>query len=271
MNLDYKQNKSYGQELSDNNKMSARGRNVKERLELLKKSGIFPPAEILEVVSHEGLFLKMAKGKGFGVMGIEPNAHAASHARAEGIETIEGYFEEAFNKVAGRRFDVVALFHVLEHVPDYADCLSKIKSILKPGGWLVLEVPNGKSYRAKKYGNDWMYFYEEHLHDFSPERLKNELGRLGFNITNVYFRDFDCAHLSLRALLDRLLSFKFRGMNIKIRNQVKEDAPAGKNTESLGSEGRNTGFFLALFKNFLAFCVNVLKRGDFILIVAKIK
>lgn len=271
MNLDYKQNKSYGHELSDKNKMSARERNVEERLALLKKSGIFPPAEILEVGSHEGLFLKMAKEKGFGALGIEPNAHATKYAKADGIETIEGYFEEAFDKVAGRQFDVVALFHVLEHIPDYLNCLSKIKSILKPGGWLVLEVPNGKSYRSKKYGNDWMYFYEEHLHDFSPERLKKELGRIGFKVANVYFRDFDCAHLSLRALLDRLLPFKFRGMNVKIRNQVKENASVGKKAENREPEGRNAEFFLSPIKTFLAFCVNVLKRGDFIMVVAKAK
>ena len=249
--------------------MSARRRNVKDRLALLKKSGIFPPAEILEVGSHEGLFLKMAKEKGFGALGIEPNAHAARHARADGIETIEGYFEESFDKVAGRQFDIVALFHVLEHVPDYADCLSKIKSILKPGGWLVLEVPNGKSYRAKKYGNDWMYFYEEHLHDFSPERLKKELGWIGFEVASIYFRDFDCAHLSLRALLDRLLPFKFRGMNVKIRNQIKEEISSVQDTENFRNKSRDIRFFLMPIKVFLAFCVKILKRGDFIMVVAR--
>lgn len=269
MNLDYKQNKSYGYELSDNKKMSARERNVRDRFSLLKKSGIFPPAEILEVGSHEGLFLKIAKENGYGVLGIEPNAYAVKHALANGVETIEGYFEESFNRVVDRRFDIVALFHVLEHIPDYAGCLLKIKSILKPGGYLVLEVPNGKSYRAKKYGNDWMYFYEEHLHDFSPEKLKKELERLGFEIIHMHFREFDCAHLSLRALLDRLLPFKFRGMNVKIRNQVKENVPAENKEESMETKARNAGFFLVPLKVFLAFCVKFLKRGDFIFIVAR--
>lgn len=269
MNLNYKQNKSYGYELADKKKMSARERNVKERFILLEKSGIFPPAEILEVGSHEGLFLKMAKEKGYSVLGIEPNAYAAKHARASGIETIEGYFEESFGQVSSRRFDVVALFHVLEHVSDYMDFLLKIKSILKPGGRIVLEVPNGKSYRAKKYGNDWMYFYEEHLHNFSLEMLKRELERISFKVTNVYFRDFDCAHLSLRALLDRLLPFKFRGMNVKIRNQVKEDLFSVVEVESFAPKARSGGFFLMPLKIFLAFCVNVLKRGDFIMVVAR--
>ena len=71
--------------------MSARERNVRDRLSLLKNRGY--PAEIFEVGgSHEGLFLKMAKENGYGVLGIEPNEHAAKHALANGIETIEGYF-----------------------------------------------------------------------------------------------------------------------------------------------------------------------------------
>lgn len=269
MNLDYKQNKSYGYELTDKKKMSARERNVKERFALLKKSRIFPPADILEVGSHDGLFLKMAKESGYGVLGIEPNTHATKYALANGIETIEGYFEESFGQVSNRRFDVVALFHVLEHIPDYADCLSKIKSILKHGGCLILEVPNEKSYRAKKYGKDWMYFYEEHLHDFSPERIKKELSQLGFEVTHIYFRDFDCVHLSLRALLDRLLPFKFRSMNIKIRNQIKEEISSVSDTENFKNKSKDVGFFLMPIKVFLAFCVKILKRGDFIMIVAR--
>lgn len=269
MNLDYKQNKSYGYELTDKKKMSARERNVKERFSLLKKTGIFPPADILEVGSHEGLFLKTAKENGYGVLGIEPNAHAAKYALANGIKTIEGYFEESFGQVADRRVDVVALFHVLEHIPDYENCLSKIKSVLKPGGLLVLEVPNSKSYRAKKYGNDWMYFYEEHLHDFSPERIKKELNQIGFEVANIYFRDFDCAHLSLKALLDRLLPFKFRGMNVKIRNQVKEEFFLASGSENSKAKNKEVCFFLAPLKIFLAFCVKILKRGDFIMVVAR--
>lgn len=271
MNFDYKQNKSYGYELTDKKKMSARERNVKERFALLKKTGIFPPADILEVGSHEGLFLKIAKENGYGVLGIEPNAHAVKHALANGIKTIEGYFEEAYSQVADRRFDIAALFHVLEHISDYADCLSKIKSILKPGGWLVLEVPNSKSYRAKKYGKDWMYFYEEHLHNFSPGKIKKELNQLDFEVTNIYFRDFDCAHLSLRALLDRLLPFKFRGMNMKTRNQAKEELSFISDTENNKAKNKDDGFFLVPIKFFLAFCVKILKRGDFIMVVAKAK
>ena len=206
--------------------MSARERNVRDRLSLLKKSGIFPPAEILEVGSHEGLFLKMAKENGYGVLGIEPNEHAAKHALANGIETIEGYFEESFDKVKDKKFDVVALFHTLEHMPDYLGNLEKIKMLMKPGGYLIIEVPNSESYRSKKYGDDWVYVYEEHLHYFSPSGIKEILSSIGFTIKKRYFRDFDEMRMSIKWSLDRLLPIKFKNANVKNKSNGREKVAA---------------------------------------------
>lgn len=261
----YKENKEYGKSISDDIKMSARERNIKERLVLLKRAGIIPPAEMLEIGSHEGLFLKTAKENGFNVLGIEPNIYATGHSIENGVATIQGYFEEVFDKIKNRQFDIVALFHVLEHMPDYMANLAKIKYVLKSGGYLILEVPNVKSYRAKKYEGGWMYIYEEHLHNFYPEKIKKALEDSGFVIKNIYVRDFDSGNLSIKALLDRLLPFKFSGVNIK-KGAMQQDR---QGVNKISSQKNILRLLLLPIKIFLVFCVKILRRGDFIMVVAK--
>lgn len=262
--LNYKENEKYGKNVYDIVKMSARERNIKERLALFLKTGIIPPADVLEIGSHEGLFLKMAKEKGFNVLGIEPNIYAVKHSVENGVATIQGYFEEVFDKIKNRKFDIVALFHVLEHMPDYLENLKKIKTLMNPGGYLIIEVPNSESYRSKKYGDDWIYVYEEHLHNFFPKKIKKNLEDLGFVIKNIHIRDFDFGNLSIKALLDRLLPFRFGGVNIK--NVTAQERQMIRKIPN-----QKTIFRLLLFpiKIFLLFCVKILHRGDFIMVVAK--
>lgn len=265
--LTYKEKEEYGKNISDSVKMSARERNIKERLALFLKTGIIPPADVLEIGSHEGLFLKMAKEKGFNVLGVEPNIYAVKHSVENRVATIQGYFEEVFDKIKNRKFDIVALFHVLEHMPDYLENLKKIKTLMNPGGYLIIEVPNSESYRAKKYGDDWIYVYEEHLHNFFPKKIKKNLEDLGFVIKNIHIRDFDFANLSIKALLDRLLPFRFGGVNIK--SGVIQNRRTDNKISSVKKPKNILCLLLFPIKIFLVFCVKILCRGDFIMVVAK--
>ena len=262
----YKENEEYGESIFNGIKMSARERNVKERLALLKKSGIIPMAEMLEIGSHEGLFLREAQKAGFEILGIEPNLYAANYAIKNGLPTIVGSFKEAFEKIKDKKFDIVALFHTLEHMPGYLENLKKIKTIINPGGYLIIEVPNSESYRSKKYGNDWMYVYEEHLHNFSPDFLKKILLNLNFKVKKNYFRDFDIKYLSVKALLDRLLPFKFHMVNIN-RSKIKQKVSCSSG--DVLKTKITMHFLLSPVKFFLIFCVKILHRGDFIMVVAK--
>jgi len=160
----------------------------------------------------------------------------------------------------------VALFHTLEHMPGYLENLKKIKTIINPGGYLIIEVPNSESYRSKKYGNDWMYVYEEHLHNFSPDFLKKILLNLNFKVKKNYFRDFDIKYLSVKALLDRLLPFKFHMANIN-RSKIKQKVSCSSG--DVLKTKITMHFLLSPVKFFLIFCVKILHRGDFIMVVAK--
>lgn len=263
----YKENKNYGDQLNKDYKISARERNTVSRIMLLKKANIISPAMLLEVGCHEGLFLQQAKNEGFDVLGIEPNIYAANYARERGLPVINGLFEDIFNEVENKKFDVVVLFHAIEHMTDYLENLKKIRTIIKPGGYLVIEVPNSESYRSKKYGINWVYVYEEHLHHFSPGRLGSSLTRLGFSVKKKYYRDFDDMRGSIKWSLDRLLPIKFKNTNV--RNNFEEKISLNKSATIIHSKNILRPF-LSPLKFFLTCLVKVFGRGDFIMVVAKL-
>lgn len=267
-NLHYKHNIGYKSALSKDEKINARNKNVYQRFKCLSKYfKKIPGSKILEIGSHEGLFLKILKDKGFIVLGIEPNKYAVDFAASLGVKTAKGLFEEAIKNV-NEKFDAIFLFHTLEHMENAEDNIKKIKLLLNPNGLIFIEVPNIESFRSKKYGEDWEYVYPEHLHYFSTESLKEILERNGFKAQKIYFRDFNDFNLSIKASLDRLLPYKFFINQKRKHSALKNEAEIKKiKNKTFGKKV----FFLILWpaRIFLAFSVKILKRGDFILVVAK--
>lgn len=99
---------------------------------------------LLDVGAGKGEFLSYAKQNGFLVSGLEPSPRFCEYAALElGIQIFCGDLM-AFNKTMppGSTFDVVTLFHVLEHVKDPAKILSELVSILSSGSIVYIEVPN---------------------------------------------------------------------------------------------------------------------------------
>lgn len=94
---------------------------------------------LLDIGSGLGMFLRLAREKGFHVAGIEPNAEAVEYlAREYDIAVSNSLLE---NYIGTQQFDVVTMWDLLEHLADPRMALSKIKTILKPGGIMVLEIP----------------------------------------------------------------------------------------------------------------------------------
>ena len=113
-----------------------------ETKHLNKFASLFPKkAKILDVGCGAGTFLIVAKGLGWTVTGVEPTKAAVETARRFGLDVYHGYVEE-YEKDTDIRFDVVTCFEVLEHVADPIAILKSIKNLLKPGGVLVISVPN---------------------------------------------------------------------------------------------------------------------------------
>lgn len=158
-------------------------RNRLDRIEHRIKKG-----HLLDVGCGDGSFLELAKRDGWAVHGTEYSPHASQFAgKRLGIQVFCGDLMTAGYREAA--FDVVTLWHVLEHVTDPTGHLREIHRILKPSGLLVLAVPNVDArvmqwaYRIIR-GRPLKLFSqadrEVHLYHFSPATLRASLAKTGF-------------------------------------------------------------------------------------------
>ena len=123
---------------------------------------------LLDIGAGTGDFLKQAKTANWNVFGIEPNKSARDLAFKKGIE-----LKENIDDYKEQTFDVITLWHVLEHLPNLEETIKKIESLLKPNGVLIIAVPNFKSYDAAYYKNHWAAFdAPRHLWHFSRNSMK---------------------------------------------------------------------------------------------------
>jgi 2-polyprenyl-3-methyl-5-hydroxy-6-metoxy-1,4-benzoquinol methylase len=141
-----------------------------------KKAG-----RVLDVGCSTGVFLaEMARHGHWELHGVEVNARAAEYARQRyGLRIFTGQLAEA--GYADEYFDVVTLWHVLEHLPHPRSALSEIHRILKPGGLLVVQVPNLGSWEARLFGRFWAGLdAPRHLFVFGEDTLSSLLQSTGF-------------------------------------------------------------------------------------------
>ncbi|RFN60450.1 class I SAM-dependent methyltransferase [Marixanthomonas ophiurae] len=122
---------------------------------------------VLDIGAGTGEFLKVASEKGWEIYGAEPNEKARLISEKKGIDLIE-----IFNDYSNQKFDVITLWHVLEHLPNLHESIKEIENLLKPGGTLLIAVPNYKSFDAKFYKDFWAaYDVPRHLWHFSKESM----------------------------------------------------------------------------------------------------
>lgn len=138
-------------------------------------------ALVLEVGCRHGKTLALMRERaGVQAFGIEPGEDEAEEARLAGIDCFTGSLD-AFDPGA-RRFDQVQWFHVMEHVHEPLVALLKLRSLLKPGGTLLIEVPNV----YQPYGPlEENFFQNVHLVSYSPNTLPALVKRAGFEVRRV--------------------------------------------------------------------------------------
>ncbi|GLB48164.1 class I SAM-dependent methyltransferase [Neptunitalea lumnitzerae] len=148
---------------------------------------------LLDVGAGTGDFLLAAKNKGWKVCGVEPNDAAITNAANKGVNLFS-----SLDKLPNQKFDVITLWHVLEHLPNLEKQIEQISSFLKPNGVLVIAVPNYESYDAAYYKQFWAAFdVPRHLWHFSKTAIKNVFGKQGFNLVKVLPMVFDAFYVSL--------------------------------------------------------------------------
>lgn len=161
----------------------------KSKLIFTQNNGI---GSLLDVGAGTGDFLKIAKGNGWLVQGVEPNKIAVKLASEKGIE-----LKSSLNDFEGKQFDVITLWHVLEHIPNLEETIVELSNLLKKNGTLIIAVPNFKSFDAKHYGKFWAAFdVPRHLWHFSKEAIQN-LFSDNFELEKIKTLIFDSFYVSL--------------------------------------------------------------------------
>jgi len=152
------------------------------------KAQVFP-GRLLDVGCGAGFFLKLAGETGYTVQGVEISRYAAEYARNKlGLPVFQGELGAA--GLAPESFDIITLWHVLEHVRDPKIFLSQVNGLLKDQGLLALEVPNIGSSAARISRSYWeLMSPKEHFYYFPPVTLRRYLKEAGFTTvaTQTFF------------------------------------------------------------------------------------
>lgn len=186
----------------------------KTKLIFTQNSGI---GSLLDVGAGTGDFLKVASESGWKVHGMEPNKKAASLALEKGIT-----LKNSLENFKGEQFDVVTLWHVLEHIPNLEETILLLTDLVKPGGTLIIAVPNYKSFDAAYYGEYWAAFdAPRHLWHFSKSAIE-KLFSINFKMEKVEPMIFDSFYVSLLSEKYRNgSSFSLNAFWIGLRSNLK--------------------------------------------------
>jgi SAM-dependent methyltransferase len=153
-------------------------------LEMVRRRRTPPRAaqgRLLEIGASSGFYLQGQRALGWEVEGIEIDAESAGYARQTyGLAIHTGDAETVLPTLPAARFDVVAMWHVLEHFHHPLHVLTQVCRVLKAGGLLMLEVPNYGSPLALLFGRHWFPLeIPRHLYHFTPQTLQVMLRTAG--------------------------------------------------------------------------------------------
>lgn len=147
-------------------------------------------SSVLEIGCGPGLMLDAFRRLGWRVMGIERNQDAAEIGRrALGLEIVSTPIEQF---PSDTRFDLILMFHVLEHVPNPLELLRECAARLSPKGVLIISVPNFSSWQSRFAGAKWFHLdVPRHLTHFTAETLSFTLERAGLQPNSISFASLE--------------------------------------------------------------------------------
>lgn len=165
---------------------------IKRKLKLIN-SFQTSSKNILDVGAGTGDFLKVCQNNSWNVLGVEPSLDARNIAAKKGIN-----LHENVSEIKNIQFDVIALWHVLEHVENLSEYISTLHNLLSDTGRLIIAVPNFKSDDAKHYKEFWAAFdVPRHLWHFSQTAISKLFATVNMDVEKTLPMKFDAYYVSL--------------------------------------------------------------------------
>ena len=172
-----------------------RKKTLRQKRKLICKISGKEKGTLLDVGSGTGAFVNEMKQNGWDVTGLEPDEDARNVAK-ENFQCELKSTDELFD-LSENDFDVITLWHVLEHVHDLQGYLQQFKKLLKQDGKLVIAVPNYTSFDASVYKEFWAaYDVPRHLYHFSPDSMKLLVAKNGMKVEKFKPMWFDSFYVS---------------------------------------------------------------------------
>ena len=164
-----------------------------QKLRMINKFSM--QGSILDYGCGTGHFISHAQSKGWKVTGIEPDPNARKIAE-NSIGKDRLFY--SLDQLEAETFNVITLFHVLEHIHDLNQTISKLVDSLSDQGILIIAVPNHNSYDAQKYKAEWAAFdLPRHLYHFDNNSIPRLSQKNGLKVVAQLPMYFDSYYVSM--------------------------------------------------------------------------
>ena len=151
---------------------------------------------MLDIGAGTGDFLAACKKNTWSIDGVEPNIKARNIAE----EKLGKKLSKDITELTNKQYDVITMWHVLEHVPNLEEYIKQVKGLLKKNGWLLVAVPNHKSFDAEHYGECWAaYDVPRHLWHFSQNSIAALFAKERMEVSKTLPMKFDAFYVSLQS------------------------------------------------------------------------
>ena len=167
--------------------------NLKHKFRLASRD--LPVGKLLDIGCGVGDFLHVAENKGWQCTGVEPSEEAREIAR----QRIKGdlLYSEDLEQLPDQSFDLITMWHVLEHVDDLKWQVAQLQRLIKPNGRIVIAVPNYRSYDGRFYNAYWAaYDVPRHLNHFNKTVLTKLFKTSGLSLVSMDKLVWDAYYIS---------------------------------------------------------------------------